>query len=154
MGWHVLKHAVRDTGKRHEHQAREGKKGTSVRLTSLWAEDLPGTTYGLGPLSRSIVCRGRTQIVDGANRALAAIEYVTGTIPRGDFDTLRRNEISKSCPTACSSTYASSRFIFWYSGISQTPGQSFSSKKDELKTRGQKPCLPSGVPRTSKILRS
>ena len=24
--------------------------------------------------------------------------------------------------------------MFWYSGISQTPGQSFSSKKDELKT--------------------
>lgn len=114
MGWHVLKHAVRDTGKRHEHQAREGKKGTSVRLTSLWAEDLPGTTYGLGPLSRSIVCRGRTQIVDGANRALAAIEYVTGTIPRGDFDTLRRNEISTSCPRL---VHPLTRRVVSYSGI-------------------------------------
>lgn len=101
----------------------------------MWAEGLPGTTYGQGPLLQSIVCRDHTRTADGVSRALAAIVYVTGTTLQDGFDILRMDEVSTICSTACSSTYVSSRFIFWYSGISQTPGQSFSLKKDGSETR-------------------
>jgi hypothetical protein len=99
---------------------RGGKKGMLDRLTSVWAEDLPGTTYGLGPLLRSVVCRGRTQIADGVNRALAATEYVTGTSPRGGFDILRRNEVSTSCPTACFHIRVESFHILVFGHIANT----------------------------------
>lgn len=108
-----------------------------IKLTSVWVEDLLGTTYGLEPLSQLIVCRGHMQIADGVNHALAVIESVTDTTPRGGFGILKRDEVSTSCPAACPSTHASSRFIFWHSGMSQTPGHSFSSKQVNDKIHGE-----------------
>lgn len=77
-----------------------GKEGTLVRLTSVWAEDLPGTTYGQGPLLQSIVCQDHMRIADGVSRALVAIECVTGTTLQGGFDILKMDEVSSICPTA------------------------------------------------------
>lgn len=99
----------------------------------MWVEDLPETTYDPGPLLQSAACRGHMQIAGGVNRAPAAIEYVTDTTLQGDFGILM-SEVSTGYPTDCSSTYGSSRFIFWYSGMSLTPSQSFSLRK-ELKSQ-------------------
>ena len=106
------------------------KKVEPGRLTSMWAEVLPGTTCDPKPLLQSIVCRDHMRKVDGVNHALAAIGYVTDTTLKGGFEIL--GVISTCHPTASSPTYGSSRFIFWYSGISLTPGQSFSGRYDGL----------------------